>query len=409
MGANFAAGFRAKFAAAVSTAAITGLVKTAIDEAAEIRDKSLGIGVTTERFQELDYIAKQTSTDVEVLRKAIAKVAELRGRALGGDQGSLGAFQAFGLNLDDLRMYDADTLFGAIAAHVHEVGSNVKTLSDLIRLFGDAGADILPAMATGMDELAEEARKAGVIIDNEMIQKLASAGDQLTTAWAKLKPIAADIATFFADAAVEAKNQIESLILFATTVGRTRSLSAGGEAVRQHQAKLQAEQKAFEEAMASRRGKPRGMPEEDRAAIEALARKRQLEEKFFAKRSERAFDALTAEQQISALEKKRDELMEKWAEAGPEGTARIEIATEIDELQEKIDRLRTTPMKEKEDQSPKSLFSVLGTDSLRSVGNFLGSDPNRDVVRQLERIDAGIEMIAENTRERPSAGGIFTV
>jgi len=114
------------------------------------------------------------------------------------------------------------------------------------------------------------------------------------------------------------------------------------------------------------------------------------------------FDQLTKEEKINALLKKRAELWD-WRSKQPvteEGIVANELtATKIDMA---IAALRSEKVK---DTSSDRLSPL--SDSLRSVGNFLGGDPNSGVVQKLSNIERQLNEIRRNTGRQSVEGGRF--
>lgn len=409
MANNFSAGFRGQFAAAFGVAAITAGLKNAIDEAGKIRDKSTSVGIDTESFQELDFAAKQTDTSVEKILTSIARLARSRGLALEGNERAIRSFQAFGLTLEDIKNKQPDELFRAIGASIKESGVNGDVLNNSMELMGRSAAEILPAMVAGLEELSQAARDANVIIKDETVQSLAAAGDQLTTIGAQMKPIFADAAQGLADLALFINDTMQRIGTFIGNFVVTKSFTKATAALDEFIAEKEAKEAEQREALKKKDPeKRRKLKEEAAEAARILAAR----EKLKALQEAAAFKELDAAGKLNALLEKRSKLVKDIAE-GTDEEAKLNAQIELQRLDDKVKDLKGNLNKAKDQASSEkpenlgSLSTANRSDSLRSIGNFLGSDPNRGVIRELQAIKADMKTVANNTLRRAHNNNTF--
>lgn len=167
----------------ITTAFTAGFIafqtQKAVRAAGEIDTLSKILGVTAERYQELDFWIKRNGNSVEDLRVSWNALSKTLDNALKGNQQSLADLQALGLTMDDIKSKSIEDLF-------LQIGENVRTTSRstdelrviLLRALGESGARMLSTFKTSFQETADEARRFGQIIDNETVNTLSTLASQ---------------------------------------------------------------------------------------------------------------------------------------------------------------------------------------------------------------------------------------
>ena len=184
-------------------------VKDMIDFGGRMQDMSERTGVAAERLQEIDYALKLSGSSAERAEKAMRALGQAREKALANPAGKEAAeFSGLGIKLDELKnLRDAGDLFLRFGTAIERVKLDAASLPAILDLIGTKNAEILPAMASGLRESAMEARRLGLILSDETIASLDQLGDEITTVLTAIKKPFAEVILFFAravDAGIQA-------------------------------------------------------------------------------------------------------------------------------------------------------------------------------------------------------------
>lgn len=184
-------------------------VKELIDFGGRMQDMSERTGVAAEKLQEIDYALRLSGSSAERAEKAMRALADAREKALANPKGEqMLKFNALGIGPEELRtLRDSGDLFLRFGDAISKIKLDASSLPAILDLIGTQNAEILPAMAAGLRESAEEARRLGLILSNEAIEDLDALGDQITTTLTAIKKPFAEVILFFAravDAAIQA-------------------------------------------------------------------------------------------------------------------------------------------------------------------------------------------------------------
>jgi hypothetical protein len=180
-GKNVGGSLKNQLAAAFGTAAFVSAAKSMSDYAGRIDDLSQKLGVSRGALQEWDYAASQNSATLDQVTKSLEKLSVAREAALkqpAGEQSN--AFREMGIAADQLRTARLEDLLKAIATSVKSASDPQQKMASGIKLLGEEGSKLFPAMRSGFDEAAERARNMGVVIRDDAILSVRKLGDQIT-------------------------------------------------------------------------------------------------------------------------------------------------------------------------------------------------------------------------------------
>jgi hypothetical protein len=182
-------------AGAFAVDAIVSMAKEVIDLGGDIADLSARTGIGTDAIQELKYAAEQTGASLDTVTGAIEQMGN---RLTEGGGGTLQAVKSLGLSFDDLRKMRPEDAFTAIADAIKEVPDPMRQTQLAMELFGKSGAELLPAIKSGMSDLREGARDLGHVLSEDAVEGLDTLGDAwgnvIGTAKTQLGEFIADIA-----------------------------------------------------------------------------------------------------------------------------------------------------------------------------------------------------------------------
>lgn len=144
-------------------------IRNAIDLQEQMYKGAQRAGLTTEAFSSMAYAAKLADVPVETLEKSMAKLSATLANAQQNQKEAVDLFRR--LKLDPKNIQDADALLLELAARFEQMDDGFKKTALAIDVFGEKlGPKLIPFLnqgRAGIQELREEAKKLGVVIDSE--------------------------------------------------------------------------------------------------------------------------------------------------------------------------------------------------------------------------------------------------
>jgi hypothetical protein len=164
-------------------AAIRG-VADAINRMDALNDMSARTGIATKTLQELAYAGQFADVSLESIGVAAKKLSQTMVEAASGGKEQAKVFRAIGVEIKN-----ADGTLRNVADVMEDVSAVFADLDDgaaktalSVKLFGKSGADLIPLLNGGREELTkmrEEAHRFGQVLDNESIQSAAAFNDNI--------------------------------------------------------------------------------------------------------------------------------------------------------------------------------------------------------------------------------------
>ena len=169
-------------AAAFSVGAVVALEKRTLEFGSKVQDLAKRFSVSAEEIQEIAFAAEQSSSSIESLIPALARLNKVRGDILAGKpaEGAGQLLEAMGFGKDELRARNAVQLMrelGTILAS-DPLNNDRGFIAQL--LFGEAGGQLLPVFDAGLGQMADRLRDIGGLMSNERVAQLKEAADALT-------------------------------------------------------------------------------------------------------------------------------------------------------------------------------------------------------------------------------------
>lgn len=168
--------------AALSAKAVVGALKNVIQSLDDIGKTADRIGITTDALQELRVVAESAGVSQAALDTSIEKLGKGLAEASMGIGTAKVALEQLNLSADDLIGLGLDGAMGKIADAINKVPSPMERTALAMQLFGRSGAPMLNLLregSDGMETMREEARKLGVVIDEDLIRNAEEAQTQL--------------------------------------------------------------------------------------------------------------------------------------------------------------------------------------------------------------------------------------
>jgi hypothetical protein len=176
-------------AAAAGAAGLVYLVKSSIDAADNLNDLSKKTGIAVDTLGGIGFAAGLAGGDLESAAAAAGKLNKTLAEAAAGDEKAAQAFDVLGIAVKDAEgnTISADRAMVAIADRFAKFPDGPEKSALALRLFGKAGADIIPLLDDGgralQDNIAYYQRFGGVTAET------AAAADQFNDTLGKLSLI----------------------------------------------------------------------------------------------------------------------------------------------------------------------------------------------------------------------------
>jgi len=196
-------GLLGPLAAAFTLAGAAMAVWRAGMKAADLGEQAEQLNVSTEALQAYRYEAAQAGIADGQLDQALIRLTASLGAAYKGGEEQIKMFDKLGVKVLDANgeLRSTQDILPELAAGLKNVGSETQRNAILTELFGRSGArmaTMLDAWATGNEAVIASAKKAGAVLDKEVIKAWDDLSDAMTragavtdTAFAKLgAPIA---------------------------------------------------------------------------------------------------------------------------------------------------------------------------------------------------------------------------
>lgn len=175
---GIATGFTA--IATAATAAVTALAKMTLDSgkwADDLNTLSKQTGISTEDLQKYQFAASRVDVSVDTLTGSMAKLTKNMSNARKGTGDAADAFSALGVDITDANgsLRDNEDVFKETIKALGQVENETERDAMAMQIFGKSAQDLNPLILGGADaleQLGAEAEAAGLILDQDSIDKL---------------------------------------------------------------------------------------------------------------------------------------------------------------------------------------------------------------------------------------------
>jgi hypothetical protein len=200
----------AKGAAAVTAAFATmatgvgAAVKHALNEADKLGKMAQSIGIPVEELSGLKHAADLSGVSIEALGKSVAKLSRTMLEAAANPASEAAkSFQALGISVKnaDGSLKSSSTVLTEVAGRFENMTDGVGKTAIAYRLFGRGAAEIIPLLNAGkkgLEDMIQEARDLGLVIDEKTAKSAEAFNDNLTRLTRVMNGIAIQVASHMA-------------------------------------------------------------------------------------------------------------------------------------------------------------------------------------------------------------------
>ena len=173
------------FGLAFSVDAAISFGQALMDDADALVRMSDQTGISIEGLNRLQAAADDAGNGIDQITAAVTKMED---KVASGDLAAGNALKAIGLSIEDIRKLSPDQQFIAISEGLRQIENPAEQVRIATDLFGKTGAQVLPTLKRGFDDLKDSA----VGMSEETARALDDAGDTLTRWSRTFKGVAAD-------------------------------------------------------------------------------------------------------------------------------------------------------------------------------------------------------------------------
>lgn len=268
---------KSALAGAFAASAIVAFTRHIIEAVSKVNDLSERLNVSAEALQAMDYAAKQSGTSLETVAGAFRALSKARLEAMKDPNSAAGqVFAGMGIGNAELKATNLEGIFRRIASTIQSTDFGASELAMVEALLGRSGGELIPMFKAGLEQSTEEAKRLGLVMDEDVVQKIDDVGDSLDRMATKLKATVAPAIGFVAD---KFRDMLDLGEILVGNVGAIIGTKLGGgswqearEAGRQHVfdvlARREGEQAAQQEKADRRRAGLPANPEAERVAKE---------------------------------------------------------------------------------------------------------------------------------------------
>jgi hypothetical protein len=176
----------AGYITAIGSGAFANYVKGAINAAGAIADLSQKTGISAETLSKFEYAAQMSGTSLEGVANGMKGLAKAMTSGKDDADGASEAFQTLGIKVKDssgnLKSMDAVMLEVADKFAGMDNGGQKAALA--MKIFGKAGADMIPMLnegKAGIEEMMSKAEDLGLVVSDKTASAMESLGDKFDT------------------------------------------------------------------------------------------------------------------------------------------------------------------------------------------------------------------------------------
>jgi hypothetical protein len=182
-----------------SVRAFGNFVQGALDSADSLSKMSQKTGIAVETLSGLKHAASLSDVSMDQLATGLKLLAKNAAEAAAGGKEQSATFKAMGIDVRDAggNLKPIEVLLGEVADRFasYEDGAAKSALAQ--RVFGKAGADLIPLLnsgAAGLAAMREEAERLGIVVSSETAAAAERFNDNMTRVKSQLDAVAMVIA-----------------------------------------------------------------------------------------------------------------------------------------------------------------------------------------------------------------------
>lgn len=157
-------------------ASLFGLAESTADSAVGFRRTAEEIGTTTQKLQEMNYVAKQWDVNADAVRMSLRHLSQVSVQAINGSSEAIRVLNEAGVKSftdSQGKLLRSDQLMDQIAKKFKTMPNDIMKVGLAMQVFGRGGTELMPMLNRMGDEFnktAKEGRDLGFVIGEEGIE-----------------------------------------------------------------------------------------------------------------------------------------------------------------------------------------------------------------------------------------------
>lgn len=142
------------------------------------------LGMSTQAYQEWDYVLQISGADIQSLGSGLKTLTNKFDDAKSGSEGAVKAFERIGLSMDDIKDMSREDLFSAVIYAFQDMGDTAERAALANELLGRSGTELAPLFNTTSEEtknLIQQVNDLGGVMSEEAVKNGAAFQDSLTS------------------------------------------------------------------------------------------------------------------------------------------------------------------------------------------------------------------------------------
>jgi len=187
-------------AAAALGAGIFALAKATAAEQDELSKFSDKLGLSVEGLSKLKYAGQLADVSLESMGQSLQLMLRYTAEAAAGNEDYRDTIRRLGIEFESIKAQSPDEIFRSYAAALSGVENPAERVSIAMQVFGRSGAEMLKVLkdgTKGLDEMAAEASRFGVVVSSQAAYNAAEFNDSITRIGTALTGVRNELAEKF--------------------------------------------------------------------------------------------------------------------------------------------------------------------------------------------------------------------
>jgi hypothetical protein len=192
-----------------------GLVGSTTEAVSAQNDLAARLGLTYAELSGLTLAGSMVGVSMDQIGGAMTRAQVAFSNAAAGSRTATAAFERIGLSVADLNGLSAEQQFEAIAQAISELPTEAERAAAAVRIFGRAGAQLLPLFnegAAGIQAARAEADRFGLSLTNAQAGNVDTMGDSFDRARAAIQGVINQVVAYLAPAVTSVTTAFTDLI-----------------------------------------------------------------------------------------------------------------------------------------------------------------------------------------------------
>ncbi len=194
---------------------LAGLVGSTTEAVSAQNDLAARLGLTYAELSGLTLAGSMVGVSMDQIGGAMTRAQVAFSNAAAGSRTATAAFERIGLSVADLNGLSAEQQFEAIAQAISELPTEAERAAAAVRIFGRAGAQLLPLFnegAAGIQAARAEADRFGLSLTNAQAGNVDTMGDSFDRARAAIQGVINQVVAYLAPAVTSVTTAFTDLI-----------------------------------------------------------------------------------------------------------------------------------------------------------------------------------------------------